>query len=259
MRLTVIGCSGSYAGPTSPASCYLLEHEDAGRAWRIVLDLGNGALGVLQRHTRPELLDAVLLTHHHPDHLADMCGLFVMRKYRPGGPPPVRLPVYGPEGTDDRLAVAYGSPDAKDMARYFDYRVVRDAEPFRVGPFRVTPFRMNHPVESYGFRIACGETVIAYTGDTDTTPNLSPLLTGADLALMDSAFVDGRDPLPDIHLSGSRAAQAAVDAGGVRRLMLTHLPAWNDPAVCHAEAAAVWPGDVEMAQPEATYDVAPSA
>ena len=50
MRMTVIGCSGSYPGPESSASCYLLEAEHEGRTWRVLLDLGNGALGSLQRY-----------------------------------------------------------------------------------------------------------------------------------------------------------------------------------------------------------------
>ena len=50
MKVTIIGCSGSFPGPTSPASCYLLQAEHQGRVWSIVLDLGNGSLGVLQRH-----------------------------------------------------------------------------------------------------------------------------------------------------------------------------------------------------------------
>ena len=41
MRLTVVGCSGSIPGPHSPASCYLLEAD----GFRLVVDLGNGALG----------------------------------------------------------------------------------------------------------------------------------------------------------------------------------------------------------------------
>ena len=53
MRLTVIGCSGSFAGPESAASCYLLEGEHEGRTWRVLLDLGSGALGTLQRYVDP--------------------------------------------------------------------------------------------------------------------------------------------------------------------------------------------------------------
>lgn len=253
MRLTVVGCSGSYAGPTSPASCYLLSAEHEGRSWRLVLDLGNGALGPLQTHLDPVDLDAVLLSHLHPDHCADMCGLFVMFKYRPGGPLERRMRVHGPQGTAERLAELYGNLGPEGMTEHFDFRTSHDTESFEVGPFRVTPHLMNHPVECYGYRVECDGAVLAFTGDTDSTPNLTPLLTGADLVLMDAAFVDGRDEPRGIHLTGSRAAQAAVDAGGVDRLVLTHLPAWNDPEVCRAQAATVWPGRVELAEAGRTY------
>lgn len=255
MRLTIVGCSGSFAGPASPASSYLVTADDGERTWRIVLDLGNGALGALQRHIDLASIDALLLSHLHPDHCMDVTGLYVTRKYRPGGGVPGRLPVYGPAGTADRLAAAYEGIDSAGMSRELDFRRVSDGVPVHLGPFVVTPRRVNHPVEAYGFRVEANGRVLAYTGDTDSCDALSPLMRDADLVLADSAFVDGRDTTPDIHLSGSRAAQAALDAGGVRRLMLTHIPAWNEPEVCRAEAAAVWPGDVELAVPDATYEV----
>ena len=108
MRLTVVGCSGSYPGPESAASCYLLEAEHDGRTWRIVLDLGNGALGQLHRYADPLAIDAVLVTHLHADHCLDLCGYYVLRKYHPSGPQP-RIPVWGPEGTAERMARAYGT------------------------------------------------------------------------------------------------------------------------------------------------------
>src|ERR1700759_4417054 len=84
MRLTIIGCSGSFPGPESPASSYLLEAE----GFRLLLDLGSGALGVLQRHADLYSIDAVALSHLHPDHCLDMCGYWVARRYAPGGPSP---------------------------------------------------------------------------------------------------------------------------------------------------------------------------
>ena len=110
MRLTVVGCSGSYPGPDSPASCYLLEaeHDDGSgpRTWRVLLELGNGALGALHRVVDPLSIDAVLVSHLHADHCLDLCGYYVMRKYHPQGPPP-RIPVWGPSDTADRMARAY--------------------------------------------------------------------------------------------------------------------------------------------------------
>lgn len=254
MRVTVVGCSGSFAGPHSPASCYLVQAEADGRRWSILLDLGSGALGALQRHLSPDDLDAVLVTHLHPDHCVDLCGLYVSRRYRPAGPLPTRLPVFGPSGTSRRLQLMYHGLEPGGMDAQFDFGTVEDAAPLGIGPFTITPYAVNHPVEAYGYRVEAGGKVLAYTGDTDDCPNLDRLLHGADMALMDSAFIDGRDDdVVGIHLSGSRAARAAVRAGGVGRLMLTHMPSWNDPEVCRSQAAAEWMGAVELASPDAVH------
>jgi ribonuclease BN (tRNA processing enzyme) len=255
MRLTIVGCSGSLAGPSSPASCYLVQAEHEGRTWNLVLDLGNGALGALQRHIDPTTIDAVVLSHLHADHCLDLCGLYVAQKYHPTTDVSTRIPVYGPRRTGERMARAYDMTPPNGMDNEFDFRELVDRSVVSIGPFAVTPHLVNHPGKAYGVRVEADGEVLAYTGDTDSCDRLSLLLHNATLVLADSAFVDGRDEARGIHLSGSRAAQAAVNAGGVRRLMLTHMPPWNDPAVCHAQAAAVWPGDVELAQPDAVYEL----
>jgi ribonuclease BN (tRNA processing enzyme) len=252
LRLTVVGCAGSFPGPSSPASCYLLQTEWGGRTWSVVVDLGNGALGALQRHTNPLALDAVVLTHLHADHFLDLCGLYVMQKYHPDGAPTRQIRVIGPLDTPTRVALAYYGRPIRSVPE-FAFTAVHDGVRAEVGPFSFTATRVNHPVEAYGYRVECVGRVVAFTGDTDTCPALGPLMSGADLVLADSAFVDGRDAQRGIHMTGSRAAQAAVDAVGVRRLMLTHIPAWNDLQVCREQAAAVWPGEVELAAPGQTY------
>ena len=255
LRLTVVGASGSFAGPDSPASCYLLETEHKDRTWSLLLDLGSGALGPLQRHTDPLALDAVVLSHLHPDHCLDLTGLHVMRSHSPAGRSRRRLRVYGPDGTAERIARAHGVQGSTDVTDIFNFVTVRDRREFTVGPFRLVPIAVTHPVEAYGYRVTVGAVTIAYTGDTDTGPGLLPLMADADLVLADSAFVEGRDRVRGIHLTGRRAAEAAVAAGGVQRLMLTHLPAWNDPEVCRGQAAEVWPGEVELAEPGRTYEL----
>jgi ribonuclease BN (tRNA processing enzyme) len=255
MRLTIVGCSGSLAGPLSPASCYLVQAESAGRTWSLVLDLGNGALGALQRHVDPTTVDAVVLSHLHADHCLDLCGLYVAQKYSPHPVTRSRIPVYGPAGTAARMARAYDMDPPDGMHQEFEFRDLVLRQGFQVGPFTITPHRVRHPAEAYGVRVEADGEVLAYTGDTDTCEGLNDLFHNATLVLADSAFVDGRDLAQGIHLSGSRAAQAAVDAGGVQRLMLTHIPPWNDPSVCRAQAAAVWPGEVELAEPDAVYEL----
>ncbi len=255
MRLTVVGCSGSFPGPESAASCYLVTADDAdGRTWRVLLDLGSGALGPLQRHTSLYDVDAVLLSHLHPDHCLDLTGLYVALKYRPGGPAPA-VRVHGPSRTAERLARAYDGLPATGMSAELDVRPWTAGEAEQIGPFTVTPYAVKHPIEAYGLRVEADGAVLAYTGDTDATPNLTPLCHDADLVLADSAFVEGRDEARGVHLTARRAAQAVTEAGGVRRLVLTHLPPWNDPELARRQAAEVWTGPLDLATAGATFEL----
>ena len=251
MRLTVVGCSGSYPGPESPASCYLLESEHEGRTWRVVVDLGNGALGALQRYVDPLEVDAVLLSHLHADHCLDLCGYHVLRKYHPRGPQP-RIPVWGPEGTADRMARAYDLPLEPGMAGEFDFRVWDG--PVQVGPFTVEPVPVDHPVPAYGLRITDGRGVLAYSGDTGPCAGLDHVARGADLLLAEASFQEGDDNPPSLHLTGADCGATATRAG-VGRLVLTHVPPWHDPRVVLEEARAAWSGPLELATVGATYDV----
>ena len=254
MRLTVVGCAGSFPGPDSAASCYLVEADDeAGRTWRVLLDLGSGALGPLQRLVPLDSLDAVLLSHLHPDHCLDLCGLYVARHYHPAGTPLEPLPVFGPAGTGPRLARAYG--DGGDgLPDTFAIQEWKDGGTVRVGPLSVTPRLVDHPVEAYGLRLEHEGRVLAYSGDTDACAPLDDVARGADLLLAEASFVEGRDELRGIHLTGRRAGETARDAGAAR-LVLTHIPAWTDPATVLGEAREVFTGPVETATPAGRYDV----
>lgn len=264
LRLTVVGCAGSYPAPGSAASCYLVEAPDGrGGTTRVVLDLGSGALGPLQAYLDPRDLDAVLLSHLHADHCLDLTGLYVMQRHHPDGPRDRRVPVRGPDGTAVRLAQAYGLPAQPDaMAAELDVATWRAGEPVRVGSLGVTAHEVRHPVLAYGIRVAWTgadgrERLLAYSGDTDTCPGLDTVAAGADLLLCEAAFVEGRDATRGIHLTGRRAGQVAAEAG-VGTLLLTHVPAWNDPDVAEREAHEVFAGPVQRAVPGLVMDVGPA-
>lgn len=253
MRLTVVGCSGSYPGPDSPASCYLLEEEHEGRTWRVLLDLGSGALGQLHRYADPLAIDAVLLSHLHADHCLDLCGYYVMRKYHPLGSQP-RLPVYGPSGTAGRMARAYDLPEDPGMNLEFDFRTWLPGEPARIGPFTVQPIQVEHPVEAFGLRVSAGNRLLAYTGDTATCDQLVPLARGADLLLAEASFHEDAANPPGIHLTGSDCGRLAQDAG-VRRMLVTHVPPWYDAEDMLGAARGAWPGDTDLARAGAVHEV----
>ena len=251
MKLTIVGCSGSYPGPTSPASCYLLEADHEGRTWRILLDLGNGALGELHNHVDPLAIDAVFISHLHADHCLDLCGYYVMRKYHPLGVQP-QIPVWGPADTAERMARAYDLPGDPGMTEEFDFR--DHGGPVQVGPFTVEAHRVVHPVPAYALRVTANDRVLVYSGDTGPCDELDRAAAGADLFLSEASFEAGADNPPDLHLTGADGGAVAARAG-TKRLVLTHVPPWHDPEEALAEAVALYGGPAELARAGAVYEL----
>jgi ribonuclease BN (tRNA processing enzyme) len=247
MRLTVVGCAGSYPGPDSSASCYLFEAEHEGRTWRLVVDMGSGALGSLQRHVDVLDIDAVFLSHLHADHCLDLTGYYVLRKYHPGGAAP-RIPVWGPHGTALRMAKAYDLDEDPGMNQEFEFREYAEGAdgPFRIGPFSVAVRQVKHPVTAYALRIEVEGRVIAYSGDTGACPELEEAAADADLFVCEASFVEGGDNPPDLHLTGAEAGRAAT-AAHARKLLLTHVPPWHDRTVVLAEATTTYAGPLDVA------------
>ncbi len=239
MQLTVVGCSGSFPGPESPASCYLLEAE----GFRLVVDMGNGALGGLQRHAELFGIDAICVSHLHVDHCVDLSSYWVARRYAPDGIRPA-IPVYGPAGTAKRVA-GFGGEDEAAIRDRFDVRELGSG-PVEIGPFRITTERMNHPVETFGFRIEHDGWRLAYSADTGETDALVRLAEGADLLLCEASFLDGPANPPDLHLTARQAGAYAARAGA-GQLVLTHLVAWYDRDRSLDEAAGTYRGPLSAA------------
>ncbi len=240
VQVTVVGCAGSYPGPDSPASCYLIDAD----GYRIILDLGSGALGTLQRFSGLYDIDAICLSHQHSDHCLDMTGYCVARVHHPAGPRP-RIPVYGPAGMQDRLVRAHGLDPGHGMPEAFDF-ITLEPGTIEIGPVRVTTDRMNHPVETFGFRLEHAGLAVAYSADTGPADQLVQLAAGADVLLCEASFLAGPDLPADLHLTAGQAGEHASRAGA-GELVLTHLVAWNDKAASMEQAAATFGGKLTMA------------
>ena len=250
MKLTVLGCSGSVPGPDSPASGYLIEAD----GYRLVLDLGHGAYGALQRYVSPNEVDAVVISHLHADHCIDLTAYIVGLRYGGEGyrldGPEGRVPIIGVPGTRDRLEAAY-DPLARKLSLHeiFNFATPADGE---LGPFSVSYALMNHPVPTHAVRIQYQDRSLVYSADTGESPELVTLAQGADVLLCEASVGRDEELVPGLHLSGQLAGEHA-DKAGVDRLIVTHVPPWNSIQDAADDAAAAFHGVVETAHPGAEF------
>lgn len=272
--LTTVGISGSYPGPGSSASCYVVTARDGDTTTNIVLDLGSGSLGPLQKVLAHTQIDAVFLSHLHPDHCLDVTGLYVMRTYDPefffDDEPLPKLPIYGPAGTEARLEAAHFTPAGLagedtsedtdeeadgDLRSAFDFIDLTPGSRHTIGPLTVESHLVEHPVETYALRIEHADGgVMTYSGDSDACDGLVNAARGADLFVCEAAFEEGRDTVRGIHLTGKRAG-ATASAAGAKRLMLTHIPAWTSTDTVRTEATESFGRVPEVAEPLTTYPI----
>lgn len=265
MRLTVLGCSGSMASPTSAASSYLVTLDavvptgttgaPARGATALLLDLGSGAFGPLQAQYDPAQLDAVVLTHLHPDHCADLTALEVWLRYGPGaGTPPLR--VLGPVGLRERILELTHMDDAA-LAATFALEVLAPGDTAVVGAVELSAHEALHPVPALSYTLTGpssvhdGEARLAYTGDTDMCEGVLAAARDVDLLLCEAAFAREDEPR-GVHLSGARAGRLALEAGA-HRVVLTHLQPWADEQAIVTAARSELGREVELARPGAVY------
>lgn len=253
MKLTVLGCSGSAPGPDSPASGYLVEADGA----RIVLDLGHGAYGALQRHAHPGEIDAIVVSHLHADHCIDLTAYVVGLKYGSADyRAAARIPIIGPPGTRDRLETAY-DPLARKLnlqALFAFAHTPARGTPVEIGPFTLDFARMNHPVPTSAVRVRAGGRTLVYSGDTGVCDELVELARDADLLLCEASYGPDDPYTPDLHLTGRQAGEHAAKAD-IERLVVTHVPPWVSREVVAAEAAQTFGGRIELARAAAEIAV----
>jgi ribonuclease BN (tRNA processing enzyme) len=239
IALTVLGSSGSYSGPGNPCSGFVVD-DGTTRVW---LDCGPGTLGPLQEHVGLAELDAVVVTHSHPDHCLDLPVLRNALKYLVGRS---GLPVFGPAPTRATVEGALGDT----VAPTFDWQAVADGSTFTVGGLSFACSRTDHPVETVAVRIEdeAGR-VVAYSADTGPAWSFTRFGSPIHLAVAEASMaVSDEDSFQ--HLSARQAGRLARDAAA-ERLVLTHLPPGTDIEARRLEAEAddAFAGPVAVALP----------
>ena len=229
MKLTALGVWGGYPTRDGGTTSYLLQSESG---FNLLLDCGSRAVTELEHELQPTQLDAVILSHYHEDHIADLGAL---RQYR-------QLYPIGQDGWDGMLLTIYGHAENEyefnklNLANVSEARAYDVEKGMKVGPFDITFLKTVHPITNYAMRIVERKTgqVLIYTGDTGYLKELKDFSEGADVLLADVYFFKDKAKMPN-HLSSVEAGEIAR-AAGVKRLILTHLPQFGDLEVLRDEA-----------------------
>jgi ribonuclease BN (tRNA processing enzyme) len=247
MRLTVLGSAGGYPVPGVAASGYLVDHGET----RIWCDIGPGTL--MGFPERLDTIDAVVISHEHPDHCLDLLALFHALAYPIQ--PRAGIPVYATAETIAKM-IAFVSPDQTSLIeRTFRFVPVAGGSVAEVGPVRIGFSETSHPVHTVAMRFEVDGRSLAYTGDTGPAGNWHRLVEGVDLFLCEATFVGTREQYPyPYHLNAGEAGQIA-NAAGVDRLVLTHVPVHFDRTRSRAEAEAGFGSEVLLAAPGAAFDL----
>ena len=240
MRLTVLGGCGAW--PTADQGCsgYLVECG----GFRLLFDPGYATLPRLLGLCAAEAVDAVLISHGHPDHCCDLNPLLRARALSDSPPP--ALPVYAPVGAVDAV-LALEAPSM--LAGAHTLREFRPGDRFDVGPFTAQTRLLPHFVPNAGIRLAARGTVLAYTGDTGPSTDIARLARDADLLLAESTYVLQTPAADAPYLLTARLAGQYARQAGVARLVLTHLWPGTDPAAAREAAAEAFDGPIDVATP----------
>lgn len=249
MRLTVLGAGPAYTDREGASgACYLV----ASGATRVLLDLGQGSFPRIFPHVRPEDLDAVLVSHLHPDHFVDLVPLRHYLRYELA--PSRRMRVIGPSELGGRLDALHAEPGFSAGA--LDLATLGEATHL-VGGLSVEGRLVAHTAESYAMRVAPasgGGPGLVYSGDCGRAEDIAPLVRPGDTLLCEVSFGAGPVPPGASHLDAPAVGRLAASTG-VASVLLTHLQMRHEPDAAVAACRAVFPGPVSMVWPGSRAEV----
>ena len=247
MRVTVLGACGAWPEAGQACSGFLVEQD----GFRLVVDLGYATMPRLLEHVPADQVDAVFISHGHPDHCADLNPL--LRARAMAEEPPGPLPVYAPAGALDAV-LALDRPGMLDDA--VAVRALSGGDDQQIGPFRAQTRLLPHWLPNTGLRLSAAGRVLAYTGDSGPSPEVVELARDADLLLAEATYLtevpaDSRGFLCSAAEAGEQAARA-----GAGHLMLTHLWPGTGHEAARAAAAGQYHGQISVAAAGVTADLA---
>ena len=249
LKVVVCGSRSPLPSPGRAESCVLVEAGDD----IYIFDLGNGSVNNLTQYQVPwPNVKAVLITHMHSDHMADLPDAH-LQSWIQGRTSPLR--VYGPEGINlvtKGFELAYSADYQYRNEHHGD-----DMLPMSIAGFNaiqiinnqfipndtpgleILPFVVDHyPVNSaFGFKISYKDRTVVISGDTIHDGSVQKYSQDVDLLVHSAISIDivermrGIAPIPqmdkilfdiqDYHTSIEEAGEIARDAN-VEHLLIYH-------------------------------------
>lgn len=246
MRVRVIGGSGGWPVRGQACSGYLVERD----GFRLLLDPGYGVALQLPQGVVPGDIDAVYVSHGHPDHYADLHPLLRARVL--AGQELSPLPVHSLPGAVDEILQLDGLGELDGAHVRTEFAA---GASFQVGPFTMDTFPLVHFVPNAGVRISAGGRTVAYTGDTGPSPELENLAVGVDMLIAEATYPHSVPERASGNLSSAREMGQLAARVGARRLLLTHLWPGSSRRLALEAARESYGGEVLVAVPDQTFDL----
>jgi ribonuclease BN (tRNA processing enzyme) len=248
LTLDILGAGPAYSDRAgSSGAAYLVR--SGGTA--VLLDLGQGSFPRLTAAIEPSTLDAVVISHLHPDHFVDLVPLrhYLAYQFHPRR----RIRVIAPPGLEARLDGLHAEPGFTALAL--------DLEPHpedrgRIGELTLESRPVTHTAESRAIRVApaAGGPGLVYSGDCGRAEDLRPLVRAGDTLLVEVSFGNGPVPTGVNHLDAPAIA-ALVGTLDVRQVLLTHLQMGFEPGPAVATVTAATGGAVHLVHPGESYRI----
>lgn len=244
MKITTIGIWGGYPNKNEATSSFLIEEEE----FCCLVDCGSGVLAAVQNYTELKDLDAAIISHYHPDHIADigvlqhaaMVGMQLKEWETP-------FPIYA----HDRDPEMFAGLSYKGVT---EGKAIEANQPLQLGPFEVSFCETIHPVYCLAMKFEAKGKSVVFTADTEWKDELIGFSRGADLLICESNLYEKYRGIIKGHLSGKQAGELAERAGA-KKLRLTHLPQYGELEEILVAARSGYSGDAEFAEIGAVYEI----